>query len=93
MKEGDWMKTYLKRLKNPATIIGLSGYVLTILSTLGFTIDNETVMTIIKSVCSICVLSPSTNTTFQHNYTPKSKHFHPSIMQHILLLIQHFQGP
>lgn len=50
MKEGDWMKTYLKRLKNPATIIGLSGYVLTILSTLGFTIDNETVMTIIKSV-------------------------------------------
>jgi uncharacterized membrane protein len=56
MKEGDWMKTYLKRLKNPATIIGLSGYVLTILSTLGFTIDNETVMTIIKSVCSICVL-------------------------------------
>lgn len=56
MKEGDWMKTYLKRLKNPATIIGLTGYVLTILSTLGFTIDNETVMTIIKSVCSICVL-------------------------------------
>ena len=56
MKEGDWMKTYLKRLKNPATIIGLSGYVLTILSTLGFTIDNETVMTIIKSFCSICVL-------------------------------------
>ena len=56
MKEGDWMKTYLKRLKNPATIIGLSGYVLTILSTLGFTIDNETVMTIIQSVCSICVL-------------------------------------
>ncbi len=56
MKEGDWMKTYLKRLKNPATIIGLSGYVLTILSTLGFTIDNEAVMTIIQSVCAICVL-------------------------------------
>lgn len=56
MKEGDWMKTYLKRLKNPATIIGLSGYVLTILSTLGFTIDNEAIMTIIQSVCAICVL-------------------------------------
>ena len=63
MKEGDWMKTYLKRLKNPATIIGLSGYVLTILSTLGFTIDNETVMTIIKSVCSICVLLGILNNT------------------------------
>lgn len=50
------MKTYLKRLKNPATIIGLSGYVLTILSTLGFTIDNEAIMTIIQSVCAICVL-------------------------------------
>lgn len=50
------MKTYLERLKNPATIIGLSGYVLTILSTLGFTIDNEAVMTIIQSVCAICVL-------------------------------------
>ena len=56
MKEGDCMKTYLKRLKNPATIIGLSGYVLTILSTLGFTIDNEAVMTIIQSFCAICVL-------------------------------------
>lgn len=50
------MKTYLKRLKNPATIIGLFGYVLTILSTLGFTIDNEAVMTIIQSVCAICIL-------------------------------------
>lgn len=50
------MKIYLKRLKNPATIIGLFGYVLTILSTLGFTIDNEAVMTIIQSVCAICIL-------------------------------------
>lgn len=50
------MKKYFKRLKNPATIIGISGYILTILSTLGIPIDNDTVMTIIQSICAICVL-------------------------------------
>lgn len=50
------MKKYMKRLKNPATIIGLSGYVLTILSTLGFTIDNNAAMTIIQCICAICIL-------------------------------------
>lgn len=50
------MKKYFERLKNPATIIGISGYILTILSTLGISIDNDTVMTIIQSICAICVL-------------------------------------
>lgn len=50
------MKTYFKRLKNPATIIGISGYVLTILTAVGLKIDNDTVMTIIQSICAICVL-------------------------------------
>lgn len=50
------MKKYFQRLKNPATIIGISGYILTILSTLGISIDNDTVMTIIQSICAICVL-------------------------------------
>ena len=50
------MKRYFSRLKNPATIIGISGYVLTILTTLGITLDNEAIMTIIQSVCAICVL-------------------------------------
>lgn len=50
------MKKYFKRLKNPATIIGISGYVLTILSSLGVSINNDTVMTIIQSICAICVL-------------------------------------
>lgn len=56
MKEGDIMKKYLERLKNPATIIGISGYILTILTALGVVIDNDTVLTIIQSVCAICVL-------------------------------------
>lgn len=50
------MKKYFARLKNPATIIGIAGYVLTIMTTLGVAIDNEAVMTIIQSVCAICVL-------------------------------------
>ena len=50
------MKKYFSRLKNPATIIGITGYVLTIMTTLGVAIDNEAVMTIIQSMCAICVL-------------------------------------
>lgn len=50
------MNKYLKRLKNPATIIGIFGYTLTIFSTLGFSIDNEAIMTIVQSICAIAVL-------------------------------------
>ena len=50
------MKNYLRRLKNPATLIGICGYVLPILSTLGFSVDNQAIMTILESICAICVL-------------------------------------
>lgn len=50
------MKKYLKRLKNPSTIIGIFGYTLTIFSTLGFSINNEAIMTIVQSICAIAVL-------------------------------------
>lgn len=50
------MKNYLFRLKNPATIIGISGYVLTILTSLGVVIDNDAIMTIVQSICAICVI-------------------------------------
>lgn len=50
------MKKYLKRLKNSATIIGIAGYVLTIISTMGISIDNQAFMTIIHCLCSIAVL-------------------------------------
>lgn len=50
------MKKYLSRLRNPATIIGIFGYILTILTTLGIVIDNEMIMTIVQSICAICVL-------------------------------------
>ena len=50
------MRKYLNRLKNPATIIGLTGYLLTIRSSLVFIIDNDTIMTVVQSICAICVL-------------------------------------
>lgn len=50
------MKKYLKRLKNPATIMGIVGYILTILSTLGISVDNESIMTVIQSLCAIAIL-------------------------------------
>lgn len=50
------MRKYLSRLRNPATIIGILGYVLTILTALGVSIDNEMIMTIVQSICAICVL-------------------------------------
>ena len=57
------MRKYLNRLKNPATIIGLTGYLLTILSSLGFIIDNDTIMTVVQSICAICVLLGILNNT------------------------------
>ena len=50
------MKNYFNRLRNPATLIGITGYILTILSTYGITIDNDSVMTVIQSICAICVM-------------------------------------
>lgn len=50
------MRKYLSRLRNPATIIGILGYVLTILTALGVAIDNEMIMKIVQSICAICVL-------------------------------------
>lgn len=50
------MKEYFNRFKNPATIIGIVGYTLTILSTLGFSVDSNAAMTVVNSICAICVL-------------------------------------
>ena len=50
------MKNYFNRLRTPPTLIGITGYILTILSTFGITIDNDSVMTVIQSICAICVM-------------------------------------
>lgn len=50
------MKNYLKRLKNPATIVAICGYLLTIFSSLGLSVNSDVIMSIVNSICAICVL-------------------------------------
>ncbi|MFZ2540074.1 MAG: hypothetical protein WAX04_14435 [Oscillospiraceae bacterium] len=50
------IKKYLKRLRNPATIIGISSYVLIILTQLGVNVDENRIVTIIRCLSGILVL-------------------------------------
>ena len=50
------MKQYLERLKNPATVLAIVGYVITILFNAGLQVDSDAITTITTSVCGICVL-------------------------------------
>ena len=47
------MNEILKRLKNPSTIIAIASSVIAILMNLGVEIDNETVMVVVNSACTI----------------------------------------
>jgi len=54
------MKTILweiaKRLKSTATVLGIVGYVVTILVTLNVNVNGEAITAIATAVCGICVL-------------------------------------
>lgn len=50
------MKDMIKRLSNTKTIIALASSVILILTTLGYKVDNESVMIVVKAACSIGVL-------------------------------------
>ena len=50
------IKKYLKRLKNPATVIGIASYILIILSEFDIQIDNERIMIIVKCLAGIFIL-------------------------------------
>lgn len=49
-------KQILNRLRNTGTIISIVSLILLILTTNGVEIDNERVMTTVKSICSIGVI-------------------------------------
>ena len=49
-KQSFWIK-----FKNPGTIVSLASLVILILTTNGFNVDNEKVMTTIKALCSIAI--------------------------------------
>lgn len=50
------LKQILLRLKSPATVMGIVGYVVTILLTSGFVVDENAITTIAQSVCGILIL-------------------------------------
>lgn len=56
-------KDYVTRFKNPGTIITLASLVILLLTTNGVTVDNERVMTTVKTVCSILVVLGIMNNT------------------------------
>lgn len=49
-------QTYWSRLKNPAVVMAIAGYILVILANLGLSIDNTAVLRIINAICSILIL-------------------------------------
>lgn len=50
------IKQYLARLKNPATVLAIVGYVITILFTMKVQVDSDAITVIATSVCGICIL-------------------------------------
>lgn len=50
------LKQILSRLKSPATVMGIVGYVVTILLTSGVNVDQNAIITIAQSACGILIL-------------------------------------
>ena len=50
------LKQILSRLKSPATVMGIVGYIVTILLTSGVNVDQNAITTIAQSVCGILIL-------------------------------------
>ncbi|KMT23026.1 hypothetical protein [Clostridium cylindrosporum] len=67
------MKEFLKRVKNPGTIVTIVSAAVLILTTLGIKVDNEQVMVIVKAICSIGIaLGVLNNPTDEGIYNPFS---------------------
>lgn len=49
-------KDYLQRLKNPATVLGITGLILNILVINNINIDSEIIYQTIQSICGILIL-------------------------------------
>lgn len=50
------MERILRKLTNTKTVIGITGSIVLILTSLGVEVDNDQVMTVIKAFCSIGIL-------------------------------------
>lgn len=50
------LKQYLNRLKNPATVLGITGLILNILVLNKINIDSDVIYQTIQSICGILIL-------------------------------------
>lgn len=55
-KGGSSMKRILQKLTNTKTVLGITSALILILTNFGLEVDNEQIMTIIKSLCTIGIL-------------------------------------
>ena len=49
-------KDYLKRLKNPATVMSIASAILMILVNFGIEVDSEAITGTVNSICSILIV-------------------------------------
>ena len=49
-------KTYLKRLKNPASVMAITGFGIIIAQNMGLAFDSQIVNGTVQAVCGICVV-------------------------------------
>nr|DAN05414.1 MAG TPA: holin [Caudoviricetes sp.] len=54
-------KDYLKRFTNPGTILTLASLIVLLLTQCGVKVDNEQVMSIVKTLCSIGIVLGALN--------------------------------
>lgn len=50
------LRDILNRLKSTKTVLGITGYILTILVTLGLKVDSQAVVAVVTAGCGILVL-------------------------------------
>ena len=51
-----YCQKYWSRLKNPAVVLAIAGYAVTMIADMGISIDNQAVMGVVNAVCSVLIL-------------------------------------
>ena len=49
-------KTYLGRLKNPASVMAMTGFGIIVAQNMGLQFDSQTINSSVQAICGICVV-------------------------------------
>ena len=66
-------KAILSKLRNSGTVISIVSLVILLLATNGVEIDNERVMTTVKTICALLVILGAMNNPESAGFTPLTK--------------------